>query len=458
MPASDAARIANWDPYDQNAHADWFDTAYMFGVTDGFDVVIGNPPYIQLQRDRGRLGHRYKDAGYTTFTRRGDIYQLFYEKGCHMLRRNVGVLVYITSNSWLRALYGKQLRVYLSQWHTPIRLLATGRHVFDAVVDTSILVLREGGGEAREFQAVDMDKLAIRDFPPNQSMWDQVHPDTDAPWSILSSTERQVMAKISSKGVPLHKWDIRINRGILTGYNRAFIIGDSTRNRLVSKDPRSAEIIRPILRGRDIRRYRVQWAGLHLITTHNGYGDVPAIDIDDFPAIKSYLHGFYGSLARRQDRGDTPYNLRNCSYYQEFRGEKILWMDMSPKGRFSYSDLEVYCNNKGFMMTGESAITLKYLLAILNSSLITWLMRHTARTTGMGLIQWESFTVGQLPVPRVSDVEQRPFAQLVDEILVTRSTDPSADTERLEARIDRLVYQLYSLTIEEITAVETSHN
>ena len=130
MPASDAARIASWDPYDQNAHSDWFDTGYMFGITDGFDVVIGNPPYIQLQRDRGKLGRRYKDAGYTTFTRRGDIYQLFYEKGCQLLRPSQGQLTYITSNSWLNAEYGKPLRYYLSKWHTPLSLLETGKGRF----------------------------------------------------------------------------------------------------------------------------------------------------------------------------------------------------------------------------------------------------------------------------------------------------------------------------------------
>lgn len=455
MPAGDAARIANWDPYDQNAHSDWFDTGYMFGITDGFDVVIGNPPYIQLQRDRGKLGRRYGDAGYTTYTRTGDIYQLFIEKGCRLLRSAKGILTYITSNSWLKAEYGKRLRCYLSQSHTPLRLLETGRDVFDAVVDTSILVLREGGGETSEFQAVDMDKLTVREFPPHQSMWDQVRPDAAAPWSILSSTEWHIMEKMKAKGTRLADWDLTINYGIKTGYNRAFIVGGAKHNALVSEDPNSAEILKPIVRGRDMCRYKVRWDDLYLIATHNGYDDVPAVDVDDYSAIKRYLHGFYDSLERRYDQGMTPYNLRNCAYYKEFQADKIMWMDMSPRARFAYSDSEIYCNNTGFIMTGESPRVLKYLCAVLNSNLTTWLMRHKARTTGMGLMRWERFVVEQLPVPRVSDVEQRPFIQLVDDILMAQSIDPVADIEKYETEIDGRVYQLYGLTVEESAAVES---
>ena len=175
---------------------------------------------------------------------------------------------------------------------------------------------------------------------------------------------------------------MRINRGILTGYNKAFIIDDATRRTLVEKDPNSADIIKPVLRGKDIRRYKAKWARLWLIDTHNGYGDVPTIDIDDYPAVKAYLDWFYPQLQKRQDKGKKPYNLRNCAYHEEFAKEKLFWMELSDEGRFAYSDAEMYCRDTGFMMTGEA---LKYLCAVLNSSIITWHIQNIALTTGMGL-------------------------------------------------------------------------
>ena len=131
--------------------------------------------------------------------------------------------------------------------------------------------------------------------------------------------------------------------------------------------------------------------------------------------------------------------------------ERLFWMDMSPQGRFAYSDTEEYCNNKGFLLTGSS---LKYLCSILNSTLITWVMRQTARTTGVGLIQWEKFSVERVPIPQIPTADQQPFVQLLDAILEEKASNPDADTSHLEWQIDRLVYDLYGLTDEEDTAIE----
>ena len=453
MPASDAARIASWDPYDQNAHSDWFDTGYMFGITDGFDVVIGNPPYIQLQRDRGKLGRRYKDAGYTTFTRRGDIYQLFYEKGCRLLRPSQGLLTYITSNSWLKAEYGKPLRCYLSKCQTPLHLLETGKDVFDAVIDTSILLLRQGGGSVSQFRALDMDKPTVSNLPPDKSRWDNVHTDGTAPWSILSSTEWQVIAKMKILGSPLKEWAVRIYRGVLTGYNRAFLIDETKRAVLIAEDPNSTEIIKPILRGRDIQRYQAQWAQRYLIDTHSGHDDVPAIHIDDYPAIKNHLDRYYDSLQRRYDKGLTPYHLRSCAYYNEFTKEKLFWIELAERGRFSYDNAHVFGDVTVFTMTGEH---IKYLCAVLNTNLIRWFFKQVAPTSGLGALRWKKVYIEEIPIPRLSTAEQYPFVQLVDSILAEKNSDPAADTDEQEVEIDRLVYELYGLTPEEVASVQES--
>ena len=282
MPAGDAEKVAAWDPDDQNAPAaEWFDAEYMFGIKDGFDVVIGNPPYIQLQKNGGELGKRYRDVGYDTFTRTGDIYQLFYERGCQLLRPSRGLMAYITSNSWLKAEYGKPLRRYFARRHRPLALLEMGKDVFEnTIVDTSVLILREGGSAAT-FPAADLDHLPNTrtlgepTLPPAENLRGQVRPDGERPWSILSTEEQRVMDKMQAKGTPLKDWDVRINMGIKTGYNPAFIIDEGIRQRLIAEDPNSADIIKPILRGRDIQRYWAQWAELYLIDTHNGYGNVP---------------------------------------------------------------------------------------------------------------------------------------------------------------------------------------
>ena len=260
----------------------------------GFNVAIANPPYVQLQRDGGKLGNLYQGAGFNTFVRTGDVYQLFYERGCQLLQRKHGLLAYITSNSWLRAEYGKPLRRYFSERHTPLHLLELGKDVFDsAIVDSGVLLLRTGEGSAA-FPAVDMDRLPPKtDIPPHESLWGTARPDGDAPWSILSRLEQSVLDKMRDKGTPLKGWDIRINYGVKTGLNEAFIINDAARQELVAQDPKSAAIIKPVLRGRDIQRYQAKWAGKWLIDTHNGYGNVPAVDAKRYPAVKAHLDEHY---------------------------------------------------------------------------------------------------------------------------------------------------------------------
>ena len=286
-----AGKIARWNPYDQNAVADWFDAKYMFGFDEGFDVVIGNPPYIQLQKNGGELGKLYKDTGYETFARTGDIYQLFYERGCRLLRSTQGLLTYITSNSWLKAEYGKALRRYLSERHTPLRLLEMGKDVFEnAIVDTNILIVRHCHNGATG-KAVDMDRLSDKSFPPAESLWGELRLQGEKPWSALSGIEQSIMDKMEAVGTPLKEWDIAIYRGVLTGYNDAFVIDNDTKEALIAEDPRSADIIKPVLRGRDIQRYRAQWAGLWLIDTHNGYGSIPAVDIDEGRCCMNPIRG-----------------------------------------------------------------------------------------------------------------------------------------------------------------------
>ena len=418
----------------------------------GFDVVIGNPPYIQLQKDGGRLGRRYRDAGFATYARTGDVYQLFYEKGGQLLTPQRGILAYITSNSWLKAEYGRATRGYLAARHTPRRLLEMGQDVFEqAIVDSVIVVLSGGRREESESDGaapgygVDLDRLDDRAFPPAAHLWSDFRAPGERPWRLLTPAEQTVLDTMERVGTPLRDWDVSITYGIKTGYNRAFIIDADIRQELVDADPKSAEIIKPVLRGRDIRRWRTRWAGLYLIDTHNGYGDTPAIDIGDYPAVKAHLGGHYAALVKRQDKGKTPYNLRNCTYHQEFAKEKLFWADMAKEGRFAWSDAEMFCNDKGYIMTGQS---LKYLCGVLNSGLVQWYMQNTAPTTGMGLTEWKIFAIERIPIPRATAAQRRRVAGLVDGILGSADGD-AGEVAGLEGELDVVVGGLYGLGAEE---------
>ena len=447
-----------------NGHKDFDFEVYfseVFHEKKGFDVVIGNPPYVALQKNSGELGRLYRNAGFTTFARTGDVYQLFYEKGCQLLMPSAGLLAYITSNSWLKAEYGKSTRRYFADNHTPLRLIELGKDIFEsAIVDSSILITRHGKHNETG-KAVDMDRLPEKDFPPAENRWGTFQPQGEKPWGTLSTIEQSIMDKMEAVGTPLKEWDVKINRGVTTGFNEAFIIDDSTKQALIAADPKSAKIIKPVLRGRDIQRYRAKWARLWLITTFPSL----QLNIDNYPAVKKHLLSFgkdrleqsgktlsSGGQSRKKTGNKWFEAQDQIAYHEEFTKEKLVWMDMSNKGKFAYSEEEMYCNNKGFMMTGKS---LKYLCAMLNSALITWLMKNTARTTGMGLMQWEKFAVERLPIPKIPTTEQRPFINLVDSILTAKADDTKADATEQEAKIDRRVYDLYDLTTEEIAAVES---
>ena len=451
FPAQSAGQLAAWDPFDQNAGAaDWFDADYMLGVKDGFDVVIGNPPYIQLQKEGGRLGRRYRDAGFATFARTGDVYQLFYEKGAQLLTPQRGILAYITSNSWLKAEYGKATRRYLAERHTPRRLLEMGQDVFEqAIVDSSILVLSGGRRDAAPAdgaapgRAVDVDKVAgAADgaFPPPAHLWTEFRPPGERPWSLLTPAEQAVLDTMERVGTPLREWDVSIYRGVTTGLNAAFIIDDDTRQELIDADPKSAEIIKPIVRGRDIRRWRFHWDGLYLIYARKG------IAINAYPAVYQHLSEHREALSKKRGTNEW-YELQaspSDANDAVMNGEKLIWMDLTDRGRFAYDISGMFGLNTTFAMSGPS---LKYLCGVLNSKLITWYMSHTALNSGMGVTRWIRHTVEGIPIPRATAAGRRRVSGLVDGILGAGSV---ARVRELEGELDAVVGGLYGLEWGEV--------
>ena len=466
MPADDAEKIARWDPYDQNATADWFDSEWMFGITEGFDVVIGNPPYIQLQKEGGRLGKLYQNVGFKTFIRTGDIYCLFYEKANQLLKNN-GYVCFITSNKWMRAGYGKKLRDYFVTLTQPIQLLDMGPDVFDATVDTNILLFQNTiVDDLTDFKAVsigtDFDRQTnnIAQYLIDNGATMEM-PAKGEPWAILSSVELNLKRKIENIGKPLKDWDINIYRGIITGCNEAFIIDEAKREQLIKQDPKSAEIIKPLLRGRDIERYHAQSVKSYLLATNYDL-NIPK----KYPAIHTHLETIGEQiesgeitvrgkgLFNRDDQGENWWNLRACAYYAEFDKEKIVWKRIGSILRFAYIQYPMYCLDSTCIATGTKV---KFLTAVLNSRVSHYQLFDLAPKTGTGDLIVSVQALEPLLVPPITKANQRIAERIemqVDKILDAKHTAPEADISDLENEIDKLVYELYNLTEDEIAIVE----
>ena len=192
------------------------------------------------------------------------------------------------------------------------------------------------------------------------------------------------------------------------------------------------------------QRYRATWANRWLITTHNGYSDIPPIDVRKYPAVKQHLDGFYQKISKRYDKGRTPYNLRNCAYHEHFSREKLFWITLSNRGRFAYfRQSETFCLDSAFMLTGSSV---KFLCAALNSKLIQWFMANTAPTSGMGELQWKKTYLQQIPLPRLPSDREASVVKLVESILQAKNNDLVADISKTELEIEEWFCKLYGLT------------
>ena len=393
----------------------WFSDVFSRDDKEGFDIVIGNPPYIQLQNNGGELARLYEDCHFQTFAKTGDIYCLFYEKAWQLLRQQ-GHLCFITSNKWMRAGYGEKTRGFFAKHTNPKYLIDfAGVKIFDnATVDTNILIFGKGQNEYQTRCAVT-DKLNkdslknLSDFVQQQSV--ECRFDSSDSWVILSPIEQSIKRKIESVGTPLKDWDIQINYGIKTGFNDAFIINTEKRNEILdncsSEEERTktAELIRPILRGRDIKRYGYDWANLWLINTHNGIkGIKPRIDINDYPAVKAHLDQYWDKISKRADKGDTPYNLRNCAYLDDFFKPKLFYADITQKLNFCRCDEVMFCNNTTYFITAKNPNILTHLERCLNTKLIDWYYRTLSVQLGENAVRMFSIYVLNIPIPNISDM------------------------------------------------------
>lgn len=451
-------KLYEFNPFDfESLPCSWFDPWWMFGVR-GFDIVIGNPPYVQLQKEGGKLAKQLEKLGYDTFERTGDIYSIFYEKGVQLLNEK-GILCFISSNKWMRANYGSSTRQFFAEKTYPLLLIDFGNvQVFDtATVDTNIMLLQNKPKtrihEPKELIAVRINN----DFNlAEQSLTEYVQSNSylltslsHNAWVIGEKDIYDIKSIIEQQGVPLHNWKISINYGIKTGLNDAFIIDNETKERLVKEDANSINVLRPILRGRDFSAWHPDFANLWLINSHNGVKSLGLKRINipqDYPAINNWLSNFKEELMKRQDSGEHWTNLRNCAYIMDFETPKIMYPNMTKYMPFIYDDSEhFYSNDKSYILVGKH---LKYLTCFFNSKIFKYCFSDNFPELQGGTRELRKVFFDKIPVKQIGDTEETPFAKMVDYLIALKKENSQESTDQLmfiyfEQVTHALVFELY---------------
>ncbi len=445
----------------------------------GFDCIIGNPPYIRQEHIKDLkplLAKQYHDF----YNSSSDIYTYFFALAYHLLKEK-GFSAFITSNKYARAKYGAKLRELLLKKTTLVSYMELNAlKVFEsATVDTSIIhFIKESPPKESVFKYYEPTPNDKDDLKSTPSLSMKQSALSTESFIFANATLLDLRDKIESVGTPLKDWGIQINYGIKTGANEAFIIPTEKRDEIlkncddVQKDERgmsererTKELIKPILRGKDIKRYSYEWAGEWLINTHNGYTSfshkIPPIDIEKYPAIKAHLDSHWDKISKRDDQGNTPYHLRNCAYIEEFEKEKIVYGEIVQEPRFYLDNGECelgvfYAEATSFILTGEH---LHYLLGMLHSQLVTFAFKTFYAGGGLGEsgYRYKKAFIERLPIPQITTKNQELVHKITDcaeRILKTKEKDPKANTQESEQKIDALVYQLYNLTDEEIKIIE----
>ncbi|MGB1206838.1 MAG: DUF7149 domain-containing protein [Chitinophagales bacterium] len=439
----------------------------------GFDVILANPPYFSISTDKNLAQVSEK---YQTFSSTGDIYALFIELSMNICKQKAYSNL-ITSNKWLRANYGSSLRKYLVKHTNPIALVDFGQNLLfqNAIVHTNILELQKAENEqalsavripndffkkAKEEQELneeekkkkkDDDSIKLEKYVLQKSI-KNLKVDADI-WNIVDKNLSDIQLKAEQLGKALKVWDIQINFGIKTGYNKAFIIDETTKNELILADKKNDELIKPILRGRDTRRYYCNFADLYLINTHNGYNNQTAIDVvNDYPSMHNYLLQFETAAKKRFDKGKHWTNLRNCAYLDKFSSPKIIFSEIVSEAQFYYDEKGYFPEATVFFISGKH---LKYLTALLNSKVVTFLFKNFYMGGELvGKIRYKKAFLEKVPLPIPTEEDEQKIVLLVDKIIAEKTQNSEADILQIEAEIDAFVYQLYDLTAAEIAIVE----
>ena len=445
----------------------------VFHANGGFDVIIGNPPYIQLQKLKGDpIQKVYKDLNFEVYDSMGDIYCLFYEKGLSILKEG-GVLSFITSNKWMRAGYGEKLREFFVK-NNPRILIDLGPNVFEtATVDTNILLIEKKPYTNSTYSCSMKEKGTgnMSDFIRQNSILQNF---TKNSWCILNPIEQSIKAKIEKIGVPLKDWDIKIYRGILTGCNEAFIIDGATKDALIAQDPKSAEIIRPILRGRDIKRYSYEFADkwliyvpwhfpLHKDTSITGASKEAEHEFEkQYPAIYNRLLS-YKPILEKRNKAETGiryewYALQRCAatYMDDFSKQKIVYGQFQDSAEYAYSDKEIFLSSNEYMIVGSPHM--KFLLGVMHSSIFNWYLRNFTNSLGNSakIAQKSNFFKVPVVMPNKDNMQMiMKIENLVDINIESANANKILQYKENESKIEKILCSLYQISEQELVFIRS---
>jgi len=376
----------------------------------GFDVVIGNPPYVSHDRIENK---NYLKSNYKAFSPFGDLYILFYELSFKIIN-DKGLSSLITSNSFLRAEYGRLLRKLIIDNNVIEEAInIENTQIFsDATVNTVILTVSKNKNAKalivnNEFKGIDFIKfISDNSFHYRQSDFD------DSSWNLTKPEILKTKIKIKNKHKTLEEYQTKIRLGIATGDNNAFVINESQKEQFLKMNIKNSEIIKPILRGRDIERYCYNLPNLYVLLTKNG------INIEhDYPDIYEHLDAFGEKFKKRGAKGQHWTNLRACSFFEDFKLEKIIWIELSDRGRFSLVKDEIYLLNSAYFLLVPIEFESKYLLSLFNSKVIKFYLTQIANTSGVGTTRWINNYVKEFPIPEINKALQLPLTVKADKMI-----------------------------------------
>ncbi len=472
----------------------------------GFDMVIGNPPYIRheaIKAQKEIYAERFGDF----FCGTADLYTYFFKAGLEILKPK-GALCYIAPNKFMRAGYGRKTRELLTTRATPLLILDFGDlSIFDEATTYPSIVLVENA-PPQTFQVkgrkmnsspqrgeVGRGEILVATFTDPEQLKNPA--DTVAAvgftmplvslstegWTLERPDVLELMAKLRKAGTPMGEYvDGKFYYGIKTGLNEAFVIDEATRQRLIAEDPNCAEIIKPWLRGRDLKKWRTEWANLYLIFTRRG------TNIEIYPAIKRHLEQFRADLepksSENQENGRKPGPYKwfeiqdNIAYFREFEKVKIVFPDIAQESKFAWDESNSFLGNTAYILPTSE----KWILGLLNSRLVWWFYLNISSTIRGGFVRFIAQYMEQLPIPPATDEQKVAIEVLVQKIVGANGVRPDSEAmstagawgvchaprqetvrplsevegniPALEAEIDRLVYALYGLTDDEIAVVE----
>ena len=465
-------RIA-WNPYDHHSVADFFDPAKMFGpeLENGFDVVIGNPPYVQIQKFSAAQKAIWasQKPPFKTYTASADIYCLFYERGVRLLKEG-GQLSFITSNKWMRAGYGEKLRDFFCKEVAVEEVIDCGGVlVFNAaMVDTAIVRLAK-----KKPQDSFSSSVLTRSFSLQSSLSDYVHDnaipfkrpaDGSGSWVVMSPERFGIKQAVEVQGVPLEKWQLQINYGIKTGYNEAFYITTAQRDAFIAEDPKCKDLIVPLLRGRYVERYANGWDATAdekwMIATFPslelGFSTLPIPIKNHLQAHRTALEpkpsGWSGSTWPGRKAGTYEwFEIQDpITYRDDFKKPKIIYPNMTKYLPFYLNTAEhFFINDKAFIITSEGE-SLGYLTAVLNSTLFRCCFMDNFPNLGEDRREVRKIFMDKIPIKKPVAAQASLFEALVPLVQAAKAefqrlgdTSLQNSASFLEEVIDACVMEVY---------------